>query len=188
MLKLTLDMNCLIDLDNHEPREGTVHVKWLVEKSLQQEVDLAICASCASERQIGGSHLTNFSEFKRRLERAGLDHITLLRPIGVIGMSFIGYSIYAKSEDLERENEIFRTLFPASSPSWAETAGLAGLSIDARDSKAYRDWRNKKCDAQAFWAHEQNARDVFVTSDANFSKRFLDEWILTPAQATAALL
>lgn len=188
MLKLTLDMNCLIDLDNHEPRDGTEHVQRLVKKSLEQEVDLAICASCASERQIGGSHLTNFSDFNKRLKLAELDHITLLRPIGVIGMSFIGYSLYAKPEHLERENEIFRTLFPASSPSWAETAALAGLSKDARDSKAYRDWRNKKCDAQAFWAHEHNARDVFVTSDGNFSKRFPDGWILTPAQATAAVL
>jgi hypothetical protein len=187
MLTLTLDMNCLIDIDSAEPRKGTPHVRALIEKSERGVVDLAICASCASERQSDGSSLENFSQFQERLKRAGLSHLTLLKPLLRWDVSFFDYSIIAGPELSAQEDEIFRTLFPGSNPSWSETADLCGERVEDTSSAAFSKWRNKICDAQAFWSHEHNRRDVFVTSDGNFAKRFPDRRILTPEQASAII-
>lgn len=188
MHTLTLDMNCLIDLDDPKPRSGTEHVKKLVELSKAGRVDLAICASCAAERQVGGGWLSDFSEFKLRLKNADLEHIRLLEPIGRWGLSFWGFAVYPTPDMVTREAEIFRSLFPMSDPEWSKAAALDGVQTDDKTSKSYANWRNKICDAQAFWAHEHYGREVFVTSDGNFAKRFPIRKILTPAQATADIL
>ena len=92
---------------------------------------------------------------------------------------------------LQRKRLIFETLFPDTPYSWQEYAAANG--IEKLDNPLAFKWRNRLCDAQAFWAHDDNRRIVFVTSDARFKKRlspigpFSRHMIVTPAEATELL-
>lgn len=184
---LTLDYNCLIAID--EARPEAIDVLKLIEASRRKEIDVAIVASCASERQPGGGHLDNFAEFEKRLAQIGLGEIGLLKPLGKYDLSFWDFFLSAEQEWADRERLIFRTLFPNTPTEWMDYANENGLSEDdLAHPKAWK-WRNQLCDVQAYWAHEFNGRDYFVTSDGNFSRRlrrsadFAKAQVVTPAEA-----
>lgn len=188
-LSFTLDKNCLIDIEDDRPAKP--HVLALIEAANDSRADVAMVASAASERQIGGGALTSIVPFRERMAALGFGAIGLLRPIGYWEISFHDWSLYGDGI-VDREREIFRALFPGREPKWADFAAAAGVGADSRDAPYWR-WRNFLCDAQAYWAHEHNGRNVFVTSDANFRKRltasagFPAAVIATPAEAAARL-
>jgi hypothetical protein len=192
MTSFTLDTNCLIDVDDDRPAKPFVLALLAAAKA--RTADVAMVASSASERQPGGGHLANIGEFQQRMEDLGFGHLVLLQPIGRWDLSFYDHCIYASPEQSAREELIFRTLFPNTEPSWVAYAQGKGLSEDDLTSRGAWDWRNRLCDVQAFWTHHEYKRDVFVTSDQNFSDRILkvpdfgSARILTPQQAAALLI
>lgn len=188
MVSFTLDTNCLIDLDE-EGRLNKVHVRDLVELARSGGIEVSILASSASEKQIDGTHLDTINAFKDRLTKLELDHLDLLPPIARMNLSFYGFAIYPSEEQMKREQKIFETLFPECPFEWLEFADSNEIDPDDLASGKAWKWRNRMCDAQAYWAHEYKGNNHFVTSDANFRKKltaeagFPDASILTPSEA-----
>jgi len=191
MTTFTLDTNCFIAVD--EGRLEAEHVKALVDAASSQEHSVALLASSASERQLGGGHLSNINEFRERMNELGLGHLELLRPIGKYGLSFWGFGIYPSSEQKAREKLIFQTLFPNFPTSWADYAREENIEVENLSSAKAWKWRNRLCDVQAYWSHENAGREVFVTSDPNFGKKlighdaFPNAAVMTPQDAAKLL-
>jgi hypothetical protein len=192
LVTFTLDTNCLIDVEDNRPARDSV--LQLVDAADKGLADVAMVASSASERQPGGVYLKTFTSFRDRMHELGFGSIKMLMPIAKWDLSFWDHAIRPSEPQMQREQLIFETLFPDTPYSWQEYAAANGLEIEQiNDARAFK-WRNRLCDAQAFWAHDDNGRTVFVTSDGRFKKRlsrkreFLTSMIATPMEAARDLL
>lgn len=191
MKSFTLDMNCLIAIENDEPEKA--HVLALIEAADARRIGLSMVASGASERQPGGGYLNNIADFKERMRSLGFASVDLLKPIGRYDVGFWDHAISGSEEAIAREKEIFEALFPQHSASWAEYAATHGADVNDLSSPQGRKWKNMLCDAQAFWGREYYGKDHFVTSDDNFRKKLVvtgkvpADTILTPIEAIARI-
>jgi hypothetical protein len=190
VIAFTLDTNCLIDVDDN--RAAASSVMRLIEAAGKGAADVAMVASSASERQPGGGLLKTIDEFKLRMQKLGFGSVKLLKPIARWQLTFWGHSIQPTDSQLHCEQLIFETLFPELPYHWQDYASSNGINA-LDDPQSFR-WRNRLCDAQAFWGHVDNKRDVFVTSDRRFKRRlskkggpFSAETITTPAEAIEIL-
>jgi hypothetical protein len=150
----TLDTNCVIAVEAEEPEAGSI--RSLVAAHLAHTADVAVVAISASERQRGGSRISNFQEFRSRLDRLGLGALAIVRPLCYFDVTFFDYCLFAGDAEVRLERAIHETLFP-------------GIPFDSTpNSPPSQSWLNAKCDVQALWSHINAGRDVFVTSDRNF--------------------
>jgi len=92
-VKITLDTNCIIDLEKNRPAAASLRA--LIDASRQGQVELAVAAISASEKMQSGDYLTNFSEFEERLEQVGLSGARILEPIGIWGVTFWGHFLWS---------------------------------------------------------------------------------------------
>lgn len=176
---LTLDTNCLIDLE--EEREGYEFIIGLKNLSQQKIVNLGIPAIIASEKIIKYKRITSFNEFKEFLNNIDFGGFQLLLPPLYYGLTFWDYSMWSSQEIEELVSKIERILFNS-------TSDVDG-SHD--NGKKYEKWRNTTCDVLMFWSHVYYKRDVFITNDKNFHKQTKKQEllslgtknILTPRQA-----
>jgi hypothetical protein len=159
-VKITLDTNCLIDLD--EQREGYVAVKDLIDIASESAMQIAVLGISASEKRKDGQAPATFNDFKNRLSFLGLSHVQILKPIGFWGVTYRDNCIYC-SEEMKCLHENIMDLLFANSPYRYN---------DPNGSKDYNAKHyNRLVDGQALWAHVWNKRDVFVTRDKNFHSK-----------------
>lgn len=190
MINFTLDTNCMIDVA--EGRNDATFVMALLDAHRRGEVNVALAASSASERQQGNYFLNNISEFDARRRDLGFDDLEILPTIVRMGVSFFGHSMIASDDMVAREELIYSVLAPNSEVNWVRFAKASGVDPEDQHSPAHFRWRNKMLDAQAFWAHEHAGRDVFVTSDARFQRlnghpAFPDASVKCPIDAAALI-
>lgn len=163
MTSFTLDTNCIIDVA--EDRPAAVHIRALLHACSRGQTELALVASSASERQQGRTFLADISRFEERRNAHGFAGLPLLPSIARWDVSFFDHCLWPSPEAEAREEAIYRTLLPNSPMEWADYAVARGVDVLDLSSPAALRWRNQMLDAQALWAHEHAARDVFVTSD-----------------------
>lgn len=150
-------------------------------------------ASSASERQKCGAYLSDFGTFKVRMKALGFGHLEVLHTPTRIGFAFVGHGTLYDDDVLKREREVFEALFPGKEYEWSDFAKAAQHDPEDRNGKLHRNWKNKFLDAQAFYVHDASRRDVFITSDSNFSKRltgslaFPNAKVLKPSEAIDGL-
>lgn len=190
MLSFTLDTNCLIAVDEGRPERTAV--MEIIAAAKEGLADVAMVASCASERQVGGRYLSTIDELRERMKALGFGHIVLLKPIMTWDLSFWDHAILASEEQLARQEAIFRTLFPNTEPDWPTFAKARNLPPDDLTTRAAWHWRNKYCDVQALWAHDNHGRDFFVTTDRDFdpirsAAAFSTLQVVTPEAAAGRL-
>lgn len=188
LITFTFDTNCLIDIA--EDRQNAAHIHKLLAHHKNHEVDIALVASSASERQQGEKvFLDDFQLFDARRKALGFGTAQLLPSIGRYDVSFFGHSLSGSDDAIAREHAIFRVLAGGSDPEWTEYAASKELDVSDKTAPGYFRWRNKMLDAQAFWAHDHAKRDVFVTSDKRFKNLnnhvdFPTAHVVTPMEAT----
>jgi hypothetical protein len=190
MVSFTLDTNCLIAVD--EGRAERAAVMEIIAAAKAGMADVAMVASCASERQVGGRYLATIQELRDRMATLGFGDVGLLKPIATYGLSFYDHAVYASKEQLTRQELIFRTLFPSTEPDWPTFAKAKDLPPDDLTTRPAWHWRNKYCDVQAIWAHDHYGRDFFVTTDSDFdplrsAAGFSALRVVTPAVAASHL-
>lgn len=151
MLKITLDHNAVIDLE--ENRADGAYVRRLVGFCRDGKVSLAIPAIQASENQQGPS-LEKFEDFEARLSRVGLGSIELLLPVGIWDLTFWDHCLWSSPEWESLITRIHEAMFPGVPPELEKVPE--------------RKWRNQKCDVLAMASHIIGGRDVFVTRDPDF--------------------
>jgi hypothetical protein len=192
MYQFCLDTNCLIALENNEASGSAV--RNLVKLAELGKVHLSTLGISASENQIGGGQLKNFAEFKDRLHKLGMGHLTLLKPIAIWDVTFWDWCVGASDDDEKLLDRIHSLLFPGIDAGWPAFAAHSKTDQNDLDSKTYRKWINAHCDAQVAWACINYKQDALITSNTRdfqnkaveFSKIGL-KWILTPENALSEL-
>lgn len=192
MKKLTLDTNCIIDLEENRP--NAKYIRRLIDAHCSGDISIALAKVSASERQKGDRLMENFAEFQDRVEAVGLGDLEQLSGIAFYGFGFWGHGYYGGTEDMTRlDEQIHSVLFPKIDYSYADFVSAIAPEDDAAITRATWKWRNAFCDRQMFWAHEYHNRDVFVSSDRNFKKLEGQNFcpsavIFSPSEASASLL
>lgn len=167
MHKVTLDNNCIIDLEKsniHAP-----HLRGLVEMHDNKKIELRITAISASEQRPDQTYVSHFNEFKHRLAIIGLGNVEILNTILYVGLGFVGYSLVGGGKLEELERRIQRIMFPTIELQFKDFCKKRGLKLD--EKKAWHRWVNKKCDVLTLWSHIWYEGDIFVTRDTNFHRK-----------------
>ena len=163
--RFTLDMNCLIDLD--EDRPSSSFIRKIVDAHQKEDVDVAVLAIGASERQMDHGYLSNSADYYSRLDRLGVGHLRTLLPMAYFDVTFLDGCLMSDGAMTAVERQVHEILFPNVIFNYGQHCqdrGIDELPVD-------RAWRNVKCDVQAMWCHLHYARNVFVTSDKNFLRK-----------------
>jgi hypothetical protein len=164
MLTFTLDTNCLIDID--EARPDSTAIRALADAHARSEANVAVVAIIASEKQKSGERLTNFNQFRARLDSLQLGHLDILKPMLYWDVGFWDWAYWTGAEMVGLERKIHDVLFPNIEFQWSDFCRTMGW--DSNSNSVDAKWRNAKCDVQALWSHIHHRRDVFVTSDTKF--------------------
>lgn len=165
-VRVTLDTNCLIDLEVESVRTNAVH--GLVQRFRNSEFQLCIPAISASERTESGRYLLSIADFEDRLARLGLQRAEHLLPMLYLDVCFPDHGLLSDVAMLTLERKLHQVLHPTVAFEYQEYCVERGLDPNAVPSD--RKWRNAKCDVQVAWAHIWHGADVLVTADGNFLK------------------
>ena len=170
MMTLTLDTNCIIDIEMNEG--AAAELRHLLVKHDAGQIDLRVAGIMASERLLVGGYSTTFSGFSERVNRLSSRLINILKPIGRSDVTYWDEGIWADDSMIKLEADIHSILF--STPYlWADIALQQGIDpgvIPDENNQEWRKWRNRLCDTSAMWCHIYYAGDMFVTRDPNFLK------------------
>lgn len=194
-MRLTLDTNCIIDLELNEG--AAPELRRLLAKHDAGELDLQVAGIVASERLRAGGYLPTFSGFSERVHRLGSRAIRVLKPIGRWDVTYWDEGLWADDSMTDLEARIHSILF--SQPyEWSDIARQEGIDpaiVPDENNAQWKKWRNRLCDSSAMWCHVYHGGDMFVTRDASFlesSKRVALEAlgakrIVDPAEACSAV-
>jgi len=154
-MKITLDHNCLIHVENGGPIAERLRV--LMNNTEHQ---CFVVNVGASEMQRFGVCPDNYLAFEQFLTRIGAAHLPRLDPIGIWNVTFWDRCLYAGKQDEALLDAIKTALFGED--------GLteAGMS----DPDATRKSLNRLCDALTMWCHISHGNEIFLTTDKNFRK------------------
>jgi len=78
-MNVTLDWNCLIDLEEGRPQAS--NIKKLVTMYKDKKIELRIPAISASEKKPNGKYASSIKEFKNKIKAIGLGDVKILKPI-----------------------------------------------------------------------------------------------------------
>jgi hypothetical protein len=157
MKKFTLDTNCIIDLEENRP--NSQYIRQILQAWQAGEIELAVVAISASEKQRGGIYAKTYDDFRKKLAAVGLAGVTELLPKAYWNVSYWNRALWTDKEE-KLEGQIWGLLFP----------GVI-LKPPTMEEDVPR-WRNKLCDVMVAWSHAYHGCEVLITSDKNFhSKR-----------------
>jgi hypothetical protein len=163
-LKISLDTNLLIALENNESTANSI--KMLNEKHKKKEIIIRITAISASEKQhIDKSYSLNFSVFKDRLSKLGLSDLELLKPPGYSDITYYDHCIYPDKATIDLEKNIHNILFPTIEFFYTD------YFKKNNSREAEKKWKNKKCDVLCLLSHIYYKGNIFITTDRNFFKK-----------------
>jgi hypothetical protein len=164
--KLTMDTNCLIDVE--EARPSAPHIRSLWRDHDDGKIQVRLVGISASERQPGRTFAPTFDVFSSKVDRLGVGHLEILKPLRIWDVTYWDWCIWAPegSEDLLRD--IHEVLFPKLPHDY--TGYSASTGRNPEDEPSDGKLRNPMCDVVALWTHIYYGGDVFVTSDQNFHR------------------
>ena len=194
-MKLTLDWNCVIEVE--EQRHQASCVVDLVKAHRSGELEVALLAASASENTKSKLFRGNAAAFRRRIEQLGWDDLPLVPMPKVWGLSYWGFCFrVGDGEAFERDMDaLWQVIAPKilRNPSDHLTDGQT-LDDDMIQSEALSKWRNTWCDVISAYSHIYAKRDVFVTNNTrDFQDKSLSlaslgmEHISTPAKTRSLI-
>lgn len=164
MIKVTLDNNCLINLEKRTCQWEAV--KEIIKLSKQGELIACVCAMSASEYQKTKRPI--YKEFENFLERINCDDILQILPMGYYDITYFEHCLWSGEKEVNLEKEIHNILFPNIEYSYEKYCKKNGIqNVNGLKDKI---WLNAKCDVQMIWSHINAENDFFVTEDSNFLK------------------
>jgi hypothetical protein len=157
-MRVTLDRNCLIDVEEHRLPYVTP-VLELMRQGNAGKLSLSVPASTASERPAPGkASITNFGEFKRWVHALGFERVDFLAPILYLDFSFLDYAVLGGGPGQALEERIHDVLAPK-------------LPYQSPPAVVRDKWRNAQCDVQAVWCHAHYGTDALCTRDEELIRR-----------------
>ena len=191
--KLTLDWNCLIEIEDGRPQSNAV--KALVEHHRSGLCDVALLATSASENSRSMRFPGNAALFQERIQKLGLDDLPILLAPGVWGLTYLDLAFWVDEKEFEfLYPALWKAMFPK-----VNAEARSYLAIDETfddefiQSEALSSWRNRWCDVMSAYSHIYAKRDIFVTLNSrDFQKNGVQlaalgiGSILTPADCFQA--
>lgn len=165
-MKLTLDWNCVIEVEENRPQAGNVNE--LIACHRRREVEVALLAASASENTKSMRFPGNAGVFKQRVERLGWSDLPLVKMPGVFGLSYYDYCfMVGDGVAFQRDMDALWQVIAPKVPRNAEDNLRDGQAWDdkAIQSEALAKWRNSWCDVISAYSHIHEGRDVFVTNN-----------------------
>lgn len=194
-MKLTLDWNCVIEVEEQRPQAR--HVLELVDYHRAGRFDVALLAASASENTRSKRFPGNAGLFSQRVAALGWQDLPLVPMPGVWGLTYWDYcfSIEDSAQFQEDIDALWQIIAPriARNPQEYLAEGSA-LTDDAIQSEALSKWRNTWCDVISAYSHIHAGRDLFVTNNtrdfqdhANKLATFGMKHICTPEKALSVI-
>ncbi|MEP3639818.1 MAG: hypothetical protein ABJN14_21390 [Paracoccaceae bacterium] len=163
-MKLTLDWNCVIEVEENRPQ--STYVKDLINRHKRDQLEVALLAASASENSKSLRFPGNASLFDERVSALGWQDLPLVPMPCVISLSYIDFCYIIEDADVFKRDieELWQTIAPnvPSNPIDHLSQGEA-LTDDTIHSRQLSKWRNTWCDVVSAYSHIQAGRDVFVT-------------------------
>ena len=194
-MKLTLDWNCVIEVEEDRPQAG--YVKDLIRGHRQGQFEVALLAASASENAKSKRFPGNASLFVERVSALGWRDLPLVPMPAVIGLSYFDFCYYVGDADKFKHDmdALWQAIAPKvpRRPTDHLPKGIA-LSDDAIQSEHLWKWRNTWCDVVSAYSHIHDGRDIFVTNNTRDFQNNADKLstlgmrcITSPMEAHAAL-
>lgn len=167
MMNITLDTNCIIDLEGDG--KAAPYIKKLNDMHKDKKINLRVTAISASERKPDGKYASNFAEFKKKIAVIGFERVEIMKPICYWGITFWNWCLMSSKQMVDLERKIHEVLFPKIEFDYKKFCRKR--SLNSNSGKIDRRWRNAKCDVLALWSHIYHGSGIFVTMDSNFHKK-----------------
>jgi len=156
-MKITLDHNCLIDLSNDTA------VGKQVRKIIDSKASECFIVNIgASEFRKKGIKPDRYDLFEQFLKDVSLEKLHRINPVGVYGVTFMGFCVYSNKEVDAELKKVWDILFPNRLQLDNQTEGF--------DSNKGRKVLNQICDVHGMYSHIKSQNDIFLSSDKNFHK------------------
>ena len=156
-MKVTLDHNCIIHLENR------TDVGLKIERIVADpQYECFVVNIGASEMREKGIRPDQFEKFEELLGSAGIAHLPRLHPVMIWDVTFWDRCVWASDEMIKLSGAIRTVLFGNSPP--------IDIAAEGIDSSAGRKWLNQTCDVETLRCHIDSGNDIFLTTDANFTK------------------
>jgi hypothetical protein len=194
-MKLTLDWNCVIDVE--EERRQAPCVRELIQRHREGELEVALLAASASENTRSKRFPGNAAIFCERISAVGWLDLPLVPMPAVIGLSYLDFCfIVGDGEQFKLDMDaLWQAIAPKvpKDPSDHLPSGIK-LSDESIQSEHLSKWRNTWCDVVSAYSHVHQRRDIFVTNntrDFQDNKEKLSalgmRHIATPSEALVAV-
>ncbi|SPH21868.1 hypothetical protein ASD8599_02619 [Ascidiaceihabitans donghaensis] len=194
-MKLTLDWNCVIEVEDDRPQAACV--VELIDCHRQGQFEVALLAASASENSRSKLFPGSAILFKNRVSALGWQDLPIVQMPGIFGLSYqdFCYSV-DDGEKFERDREALWNVIAPNVPRKPSEHVPSGVPItdDVIQSASLSKWRNTWCDVISAYSHIYNGRDVFVTNNTkDFQKnsealsKLGMKHIYTPAETLAGL-
>jgi hypothetical protein len=157
LMKITLDHNCIIDLELQTKIGGLVGSIVANPSNACFVVNIG-----ASEMRERGVRPDNYKRFEELLVRARIDHLPRINPMFFFDVTFWDRCVWSNDKEVKLAKDIESVLFG--------NAYIIDIEKEGIDSQAGRKWLNRTCDIHSLWCHIQNGNDIFLTTDGNFTK------------------
>jgi len=190
-MKLTLDWNCVIEVEECRPQ--ATYVNELICCHRQKRVEVALLAASASENSKSKRFPGNAEVFKHRISELGWQDLPIVPMPAIIGLSYWNFSYLVGDDEVFKRDmdAIWRAIAPniPREPSEHLPTGMQMTEV-AIQSEALSRWRNTWCDVISAYSHIHDGRDIFVTNNTRDFQRNSDslsrlgmKHICTPAEA-----
>jgi hypothetical protein len=157
-MKLTLDHNCIINL------ERRTEIGGLLQSIVKDpENECFVVNIGASEMRERGVRPDKYDRFEELLAAAGIGYLSRIDPMLIFDVTFWERCVWGSEDTIRLAKDIESVLFGNAEP--------IAIEKEVVDSLAWRKWLNRTCDILSLWSHIQNGNDVFLTTDGNFTKK-----------------
>lgn len=194
-MKLTLDWNCVIEVEEGRPQAS--YVQDLVSAHRNCEIEVSLLAASASENTKSMRFPGNASIFKKRVALLGWEDLPMVLMPGIWGLSYWDFCFFVgDGESFERDMDALWKIIAPKVPRKPLDHVTVGQTLDDNwlQSEALSKWRNTWCDVISAYSHIHAAQNIFVT---NNTRDFQDnaialaalgmEHITTPAKTLSLL-
>lgn len=194
-MKLTLDWNCVIEVE--EGRNQAGRVIDLVNRHRLGQFEVALLAASASENARSKRFPGNANLFKDRVSAMGWDDLPLVPMPCVYDLSY--WDLCYFPDDGDKFNRDMDALWDVIAPKVPRSPAEhlpTGVSLTdgAIQSEQLSKWRNAWCDVISAYSHIHDDRDVFVTNNtrdfqvnSEALSRLGMKHIFTPAETLTGL-
>lgn len=169
-MRVTLDTNAIIDLEENRPAAPALH--QVIDIWRAGKIQLCVSAIAASERYRDKQGDADFGMFERKLLEVGLAGVELLNPPAVWDVTFWDHCVWTDHVQ-PLEGQIRQILFPT-----LNVENIPGEPNEERRRLAAK-VTNALCDILGMWCHITYHGDIFVTRDGNFHKATKKSRLLT---------